>query len=50
MEARTCQEVLGMPTPVPALRKATAYICESFWGVFESVASEATNPTSVYTR
>lgn len=50
MEARTCQEVLGMPTPVPALSKATAHTCESFWGVFESVVSEAANPNSVYTQ
>lgn len=39
MEASTCQEFLGM---------ATAHTCEAFGGVFESVASEATNPTSVY--
>lgn len=40
MKARTCQEFLGMPTPVPALSKATAHTCEAFWGGFESVASQ----------
>lgn len=45
MEARICQEFLGMPT----LSKAAAYTYEAFWGVFESAPSEVENPINVYT-